>query len=854
MTDVVAVPGVRRLAKNTAVYAIADLIAKGGAYLLTPVLTRALGGREYGGYALVLAIVPVLTLIASLGVGGAVTRLWFDLDPERRKRFHASAWLVVQSVALGIAIVVSAAAKPLTNAIFSETQPSTLTFSVWTSFFLAAAIVPLAVLRAEEQPKRFAALSSLQFLGPAVGVLIALAMGADLRGALWGHLAGSAAVFLMSIRMILPLSAAPPAWSMVRPALALGLPIVPHLVAHWALNVANRPAIERTLGLASVGFFAVGYQIAQGVSLIATAVNNATVPTFYRAAQQGRRETLGSAWTLMLFGVGIVSAGAALFGEELVTLLAAPEYRDSYRFIPWVSLGYWFLAAYYFPVNALFFAKKVGMIPVATAVAAIVNYMLNIVFLERYGLMAAAWATAISYAILLLIVLLAAQRAFPLPYRYGKAAVIGALGTGIYLLSTLLPHNAAGSVAKLPLLAVFAVAGFAVVRDDVRAMRPVPVPREPSNVVVLAAATMTQARSMAACGDALRAAGLEPRYVSLDPILGKSAAAGFREMAVAFIEAPAAGGMSDMVLRGRGVARSVIGNAAAVVIGNDFTPFERLLIEQARASGTITVLLQDGVIALDGDQAGGGARSASMLVRVAKQLLTVAGFPFEPKPYGAGGCDVICVYGASTKRALVARGAPADTIHVTGQPRYDALEPKRTPTLILVTTQPFSRYGLATPARETQTFAAMIDAALNDGGGRPVVVKLHPDTDDAGALQERFRSRVRFEQTSPIESLYQHAAALVTLSSTTALEAMLFDIPVVVVDVPGFPTTLPYLDSGAVVPARSLEEIGGAIRAALTGGVSPQARASFLNEHLAPLDGHAAVRVADAVRRLVAVS
>lgn len=862
----VAAGGLKRLAKNTAVYAGADLIAKGGTYLLIPILTRGLTEAEFGRYTLVISIVPVLTLIASLGLGGAVTRLWFDLDESARKRFQLSAWLGLQAAAFGLALLLTAVSGPLFRTLFPGPPTRIFLYGVWGSFFLASATVPLAVLRAEEKPKKFAVLSGAQFLLPAAAMVTALLTGSGLNGVLKAYLLGTGAVFGLSALMMVPLSARPADWTMLKPALALGLPVIPHLVAHWALNVVDRVAIQREMGAAAVGLYAVGYQIAQGVSLIATAVNNATVPSFYRAAARGRRDTLGRAWTPKLYALGAISLGVALLGPELAGLFAPPHYRRTAEFIPWVALGYWLLAAYYFPVNALFYAKRVRMIPVATITAAAANYVSNVTLLPRYGLIAAAWNTAISYGLLLAIVMLAAQRAWPLPYRFFKTAAVGALGAGVYALSTVLPDGSAGTLLKVPIFALYAAGGWLIVRADVAALRALPqIPAEGggSRRVVLAAATTTQARTMVAVAPALRAAGFQPAFVSLDPIIGKNAAYGFEEAGVEYesMGTPRAtqrGRMIHIVTGGRAEARHLVDGAAAVVIGNDFTPFERLIVQEARRAGAASVLLQDGVIALEGDQAGGGGRSGSRLITLAKRGLSLFGLPFAPKPYGLGGCDAICVYGPSTAEALAARGVPRDALHVTGQPRYDTIEDAAATTPaarrdgpILVTTQPFSRYGLASAEQEIALFTSMIVAAAERG---EVVVKLHPDTDSAArnALTNAAPPGVRFEQQIPIERLLDSARLIVTLSSTTALEAMLHGVPVVVVEAPGFPTTLPYVESESVEAAPTADRIGDAIDRALAGDLRAAHRERFLAAHLAPLDGRAGVRVAAAVLAAVA--
>ncbi len=50
----------------------------------------------------------------------------------------------------------------------------------------------------------------------------------------------------------------------------------------------------------------------------------------------------------------------------------------------------------------------------------VVALVLNILLVPQYGMVAAAWATASSYAVMAIILLSLVQRAYPVPYEWGR--------------------------------------------------------------------------------------------------------------------------------------------------------------------------------------------------------------------------------------------------------------------------------------------------------------------------------------------------------------------------------------------------------------------------------------------------
>lgn len=311
---------------------------------------------------------------------------------------------------------------------------------------------------------------------------------------------------------------------------------------------------------------------------------------------------------------------------------------------------------------------------------------------------------------------------------------------------------------------------------------------------------------------------------------------------------------------------------SVVVLGNDMGSLERLFIAEARQRGIPSLLVQDGVIALRPMP----AEAVSLHVRVVRAALNALGMRLpDSKPYGQNGADRIAVMGSAVAEWLATQGVPKERIVVTGQPRYDSLcalrEGTTLPTgldslhlperdkIILFCSQPYLRYNVCDEAKARSIWRTVIDGVKWLGAGHHLVAKLHPAEDLEWTrrwLGTDLPSEWTLTRDADVLSLLARADALVTLISSTALEAICLGKPVVLLDLGIMPEPVPYSEAGAALRARSAEELVQRLREALHDGATRQrlaeAREAFLLAYAGPLDGQASLRVAREVRALAA--
>ncbi|HTJ46696.1 MAG TPA: hypothetical protein VL463_31535 [Kofleriaceae bacterium] len=270
--------------------------------------------------------------------------------------------------------------------------------------------------------------------------------------------------------------------------------------------------------------------------------------------------------------------------------------------------------------------------------------------------------------------------------------------------------------------------------------------------------------------------------------------------------------------------RWLLRGADAVVVPNDAAyPYDHLA-RALRRRKLPFVLLQEGIrFPLPNEHAAGSA-------------------------YGAGGARAICAWGEASAEHFRAV-APGATIVVTGNPRFDAIDPTafdaparallaklgldetRRPLLYL--SNPIDDQGFCSPAEKLALFEGFLRDAAPAVRDRGVLVKLHPREDVAAYRAIAAKTpNVHVIDDAPLFTVLAAGAAAVVLASTVGLEALVFGLPLGVLAIPGHGHVFDYVASGAAMPLALGPELARSIATLLATKGSPIV-ATYLERHLA---------------------
>jgi O-antigen/teichoic acid export membrane protein len=180
-------------------------------------------------------------------------------------------------------------------------------------------------------------------------------------------------------------------------ALKFNIPLIPHYLSQIILSHSNRIMIERMFGETEVAIFSVAYSFSLIMNIVTSSINSSYIPWTYHKLKENDLAPLKKNTSLLLLGVAALSILPVLVAPELMWIIAPPEYAEGVWIIPPVSTSVYFTFLYCLFGNIEFFFEKTKFIMVASTMSAVANIGLNLIFMPKFGYLAAGYVTLVCY-------------------------------------------------------------------------------------------------------------------------------------------------------------------------------------------------------------------------------------------------------------------------------------------------------------------------------------------------------------------------------------------------------------------------------------------------------------------------
>ena len=179
------------------------------------------------------------------------------------------------------------------------------------------------------------------------------------------------------------------------------IPLVPNGISWWIVNVSDRSIISLVLGAGANGLYAISNKFPTIISSLTGIFNLSWSESASLHINSSDRDEFFSDITntvIKLFsclGIGMIACMSFVFPIMINT-----KYSNAYLYIPPLVIGTVFNVAICL-YSQIYLAKKMSkQVASTTIMGAIINILINIVFIKYIGLFAAALSTMISYMIM----------------------------------------------------------------------------------------------------------------------------------------------------------------------------------------------------------------------------------------------------------------------------------------------------------------------------------------------------------------------------------------------------------------------------------------------------------------------
>lgn len=381
--------------KATFWFLICSFLQKGISVLTTPVFTRLLSTEEYGQYSVFNSWLNILTVFVTLRLYNGYAQGLVKFEDERKE--YSSSMQGLSLLMILIWSVIYLIFHGFWNKIFSLT-----TVQMLAMLLMMWATAVFGFWSTEQRVRfRYQKMVLLTILvsvaKPLIGIIFVLLsedkVTARILGLALVEMVSYTGLFLVQMKRG-RVFFSKRFWMY---ALAYNIPLIPHYLSQTVLNSADRIMIKNLVNSEAAGIYGLAYSISQIMMLFNTSLGQTLNPWEYQKIKAGKTDTISRITYPSMIIIAGVNLFLIAFAPEMVKIFAPESYYEAIWVIPPIAMGGYFIYIYERFAKIAFYYEKTKLIALTTAMSAVLNVILNYIFIPIYGYYAAGYTTLVCY-------------------------------------------------------------------------------------------------------------------------------------------------------------------------------------------------------------------------------------------------------------------------------------------------------------------------------------------------------------------------------------------------------------------------------------------------------------------------
>lgn len=381
-------------------FLICAFLQKGIAMITMPIFTRVMTEAEYGRYSVYTSWFNILQIIVSLNLAAGVYTRGLVKHEEDQDRFSSS-MLGLSTACIVVWSVVYAIFHDLINDWLDLS--TVLMVSVFVDIWANAAFLFWSNReRVNYRYKKLVCLTLVYvILRPLLGVLFVKLV--DEQHQVEARVLTSVIVnFCLFAGLYIVIARKgrqffhKQYWLY---ALKFNLPLVPHYLSQIVLNQSDRLMINSICGPAETAYYNVAYTLAMVLQMLNTSISGTMNPWIYKSIKNRDLKRIGKISYGVLVLIAVANIVVIAVAPELMIVLAPENYQAAVWVIPPVTASVFFMFLYNLFATFEYYFERTHYVTIATIVGAVLNIVLNGIFIPIFGFVAAGYTTLVCYVL-----------------------------------------------------------------------------------------------------------------------------------------------------------------------------------------------------------------------------------------------------------------------------------------------------------------------------------------------------------------------------------------------------------------------------------------------------------------------
>lgn len=189
----------------------------------------------------------------------------------------------------------------------------------------------------------------------------------------------------------------------IKHALKISLPLILHGAALNILSNSDRIMITWLADASQAGIYSLVYSLGMVTYAITLSIDGIWIPWFTNKMKEKSYDEINYITKDYIKLITYIMCGLIIVSPEILKILASKSYWEGIKLIPIIIVANFLFFAYNIYSNLEHYYKKSNQITALTILAAVLNLVLNYIFIPKFGYVAAAFTTAISYFVIFIL-------------------------------------------------------------------------------------------------------------------------------------------------------------------------------------------------------------------------------------------------------------------------------------------------------------------------------------------------------------------------------------------------------------------------------------------------------------------
>lgn len=381
-------------------FTICNFMQRGITMITTPIFTRILPEEQYGLISTFTSWQNILILITTLSLYKAMMNLYVKYDNKEKVLSAVSGLSFILTIAwFGIYCLFS---KQISNLM---QMSETLVACLFVTFIAQAGIHCWQVYKryTYEYKSLVIVTLALTAVSSFLGVICVAFFSNTAEGRLIPQTIVTAIIGAIIYISIFKRDKRFYNKSMWRFSLSFCTGLLPHYLSEFVLQSSDKLMINYMCGARDVAVYSIAYSVGSLIGLVTSAINSSFAPYQYQQIKAKNYKQLAHSANKVLLFVAVMLGGLMLFSREIVLIFGGTKYVASTEVIVPICVGVFFnyLFQLFARVQEYYERKLTVVIP--SILCAVLNLILNYIFIKVCGYQAAAYTTFVCYVLFCIV-------------------------------------------------------------------------------------------------------------------------------------------------------------------------------------------------------------------------------------------------------------------------------------------------------------------------------------------------------------------------------------------------------------------------------------------------------------------